>query len=196
MKPLELYNALLQKYKKQNWWPVTDSGKIAPAYKNRAKILECEKISHAKQEKLAQLIRPSGYYNQKAKKIRNFSAYLEKNYSCRTENLFSKPVQELRSELLSLNGIGNETADSIILYAAGKPVFVIDAYTKRLLQRGFGKKQMSYEEAQAFFESQLPKDAELFKEFHALIVEHSKQYCKKHAGCEECFLGKNCAKDM
>ncbi|MDD5163698.1 MAG: hypothetical protein PHD95_05845 [Candidatus ainarchaeum sp.] len=169
---------------------------------NRAKMLSCKKIARAKQQKLAGLILLSGYFNQKAKKIILFAKYLEKNYSCRIEKLFEKPFGELRMELLSLNGIGPETADSIILFAAGKPVFVIDAYTARIAKRffpGFLKASRKasaskslYEEAQIFFESQLPSDLEIFREFHALIVEHAKRFCRKAPLCKECFLNNIC----
>jgi endonuclease-3 related protein len=159
---------------------------------NKAKMLDCKKIANAKQKELAELIRSSGYYNQKAKKLVLFAKYLQKNYSGRIEKLFEKEISELREELLSLHGIGSETADSIILYAAGKPVFVVDAYTKRLLQNFFAFQKTSYEEAQNFFEFQLPSDLDIFKEFHALIVEHAKRFCRKKPDCKECFLNNTC----
>jgi endonuclease-3 related protein len=159
---------------------------------NKAEMLDCKKIANAKQKALAELIRPSGYYNQKAKKLVLFAKYLQKNYSCKVEKLFEKQARELRAELLSLHGIGNETADSIILYAAGKPVFVVDAYTKRLLQNFFAFQKTSYGEAQNFFEFQLPSDLDIFKEFHALIVEHAKRFCRKKPDCKECFLNNIC----
>ncbi|MBN1941008.1 MAG: hypothetical protein JW772_02390 [Candidatus Diapherotrites archaeon] len=159
---------------------------------NREKMLSCKKIANAPQAKLAALVRPSGYYNQKARKIKFFCNYLEKNYSGKIEKLFEKPVSELREELLSLHGIGNETADDIILYAAEKPVFVVDAYTKRFVGRFCGKPMQSYVENQCFFEENLPKNTKIFNEFHALIVEHGKRYCRKKPLCEECFLNNSC----
>ncbi len=154
----------------------------------KAGMLDCKKISNAQQEKIAELIRPSGYYNQKAKKLKEFCSYVEKNYSGRLNKLLAKPLQEMRQELLSLHGIGNETADDILLYAAQKPSFVIDAYTLRFLGRFFGKTNPNYVEAKAFFESMLPADVRLFSEFHALLVEHCKRYCRKKPLCSECFL--------
>jgi len=132
---------------------------------NRAKMLDCAKIAKAQQKKIAQLIKPSGYYNQKSKKLISFAKYLKKNYSCKIEKMFEKPPAELRKELLSLHGVGEETADSIILYAAGKPVFVVDAYTRRFGGRFFGKPMDGYVETQAFFQENLLLDLEIFQEF-------------------------------
>ncbi len=160
---------------------------------NKAKMLSCKKIAGARQQTIARLIKPSGYFNQKAKKLRAFCKYLKKNYACSVEKMLAKPLAELRSELLSLHGIGNETADDIILYAAEKPVFVIDAYTHRLNERLTLSGAKNYEELQQFFESSLEKDAALFNEFHALIVRFCKGICKKKPDCEKCFLRKECA---
>lgn len=158
----------------------------------KAKMLSCEKIANARQGRIAGLVRPSGYFNQKAKRLLLFAGYVKKNYNCSCSKMFEKPLEELREELLSLHGIGNETADDIVLYAAGKPSFVIDAYTLRFAEKFYGKQGNSYVEAKQFFESQLPSDAELFKEFHALLVEHGKKFCKKRPGCRDCFLKNDC----
>ena len=136
---------------------------------NNAKMLSCEKMAKIKQAKLAGLIRPSGYFNQKAKKLILLAKYLQKNYSCKIEKLFEKELPALREELLSLHGIGQETADSIILYAAQKPIFVVDAYTKRLGSRFFGKPISCYVDVQLFFQSQLPEDLELFQEAQKVL---------------------------
>jgi len=164
---------------------------------NKAKMLSCEKIANAKQARIAGLVRPSGYFNQKAKRLVLFAKYLKKNYNCSCSKMFEKPLEALREELLSLHGIGNETADDIILYAAGKPSFVIDAYTMRFVERFYGKERISYVEAKLFFESQLPKDAALFNEFHALLVGLGKRFCRKKPVCGQCFLRAHClfAKD-
>jgi len=160
---------------------------------NRAKMLDCEKLGAAPKRKIALLVRSSGYYNQKAERLKKFCKYLEKNYSGDLRKFLSKPLQELRPELLSLHGVGNETADDIALYAAGLPSFVVDAYTLRFVGRFFGKKGVGYVEAKAFFESRLPADAAMFGEFHALLVGHGKRYCKKQPACAECFLQAECA---
>jgi len=159
---------------------------------NNAKMLECKKLADSRERKIASLIKPSGYFNQKAKRLRLFCRHLQKNYSGRIQTLFKKPVLELREELLSLHGIGEETADDIILYAAQKPVFVVDAYTLRLCQRLFGIEKADYSLVQDFFHKNLTKNTGLFSEFHALIVEHCKQYCRKKPECEKCFLNDNC----
>ncbi len=159
---------------------------------NRAKILCCRRIAGARQKTIAKLIKPSGYFNQKAKKLQAFCKYLKKNYACSVEKMLAKPLAELRSELLSLHGIGNETADDIILYAAEKPVFVIDAYSQRLNERLKLSNAKNYEELQKFFESSLEKDVALFNEFHALIVRFCKEKCRKNPDCEKCFLRGEC----
>ncbi len=159
---------------------------------NKAKMLSCKKIAAARKEKIALLVRSSGYFNQKADRLKKFCSYIQKNYEGRLENFFAKPLPELRAELLSLHGIGNETADDIILYAAEKPSFVVDAYTKRFVERFYAKQGMGYVEVKAFFEEQLLKDVQLFNEFHALLVEHGKRYCRKKPLCSECFFKTNC----
>ncbi len=159
---------------------------------SKAKKLSCEKIANANQETLARMVKPSGYYNVKAKKIKAFSNYLKKEYGCSPAKMFSKPIGPLRAELLSLYGIGLETADDIILYAAEKPSFVVDAYTTRFLGRFFATPKTGYVEAKSFFELELPKSVPLFNEFHALLVEHGQKFCKKRPKCSECFLKKKC----
>ncbi|MFA4855280.1 MAG: endonuclease III domain-containing protein [archaeon] len=173
----------------------TDWKNVMKALENlsKARMLSCEKIANAKQERIAGLVKPSGYFNQKAKRLVLFAKYLEKNYGYGLSLLFEKPLPVLREELLSLHGIGNETADDIILYAAGKPSFVIDAYTMRFVERFYGKEGISYVEAKQFFELQLPKDVALFNEFHALLVGLGKRFCRKKPNCGECFLGKHCS---
>ncbi len=159
---------------------------------NKAKMLSCEKIAAARKKKIALLVRSSGYYNQKTEKLKKFCSYIQKNYEGDLKEFFSKPLPELHAELLSLHGIGNETADDIILYAAEKPSFVVDAYTLRFVERFYAKQGMGYVEVKAFFESQLPKDVQLFNEFHALLVEHGKRSCRKKPLCSECFFKTNC----
>jgi len=172
----------------------TDWKNVMKALENlsRAKMLSCPKIANARQEKIARLIRPSGYFNMKAKKVKAFSKHLKKNYDSRINALLNKPIAELREELLSLHGIGQETADDIILYAANKPSFVVDAYTTRFSQRFFKLPNTDYVEVRRFFESSLPKDVQLFNEFHALLVEHGKRFCRKKPLCNECFLKRDC----
>jgi endonuclease-3 related protein len=118
---------------------------------------------------------------------------VKSNYNGSIEKMLSKPRGELRAELLSIHGIGNETADSILLYASGKPSFVIDAYTLRFIGRFYGMKPKNYVEAKVFFERSMPKDTRIYGEFHALLVELGKNYCKKSAPyCEKCPLLRSC----
>lgn len=155
---------------------------------NKNNLIDTKKINKIKTEKLAELIRPSGYYNQKANTLKNFSCFLFKNYNYDLKKLFNQNTKKLREELLSIKGIGPETADSIILYAAEKPIFVIDTYTKRIYSKITDtKKELKYEELQKIFENNLKKDVRLFNEYHALLVELGKNYCKnKKPLCEKC----------
>ncbi len=146
-------------------------------------LLEADPLSKVKTEELEELIRCTGFYRQKAMRLKNISAFFNKN-----PDILEKSSGELRKVLLSLNGIGEETADSIVLYAADKPKFVIDAYTKRMckcigIEGDYGK-------LQSIFEGSLPMDVPLYKEFHALIVEYGKQFCGKKR-CIDCVLVEN-----
>jgi endonuclease-3 related protein len=149
-----------------------------------------EKIATTKPDRIASLIKPSGYFNQKTKRLRTFCRHVLEKHGT-VSGFLRQPKEKLRNELLEMNGIGPETADSIVLYAAQQPSFVVDAYTRRFAERYYGRK-MDYAETQAFFEQQLPESTELFNEFHALLVEHAKRYCKTEAGCVKCSLRKDC----
>ncbi|MBI4321487.1 MAG: hypothetical protein HY675_23590 [Chloroflexi bacterium] len=143
-------------------------------------------------DELARLIRPSRFFNAKAGKIKAFLNHL-RAYGYDLDVLFSSDVDSLRQELLSVKGIGPETADSIILYAAFKPVFVIDAYTRRLMSRlGLASDDVDYEGLRRFFEAHLPHDVALFNEYHALIVRHSNRTCLKKPICSGCPLVSTC----
>ncbi len=151
------------------------------------RILSPRKIINIRDEDLGLLIKPAGYYNIKAKKLKEFSKFFlskEKEF---------KNNKVSREELLQVWGIGRETADSILLYALNKPFFVIDAYTKRISSRlGFIDEKESYDNIQRFFQEHLPEDYKLFNEFHALIVEHAKQHCTKKPKCKGCCLREVC----
>lgn len=137
---------------------------------------------------LAEIIRPAGYYNVKAKRLRNFIARVHE-FGGGIGAFLGRPLSALREDLLSVNGIGRETGDSIILYAAGLPTFVVDAYTARIGVRHslFGP-EADYDEIKEFFESALPRDAELFNDYHAQLVQTGKEYCRTMALCEGCPL--------
>lgn len=158
---------------------------------NKKKLMDARKLANIEHDELATAIRSSGYHNQKAKKLRIFFTFIVGKYGGKVSNLFKHDPENMRAELLSINGIGPETADSIILYAANKPIFVVDAYTQRIFQRlGFQKE--TYDEFQELFMKELPKNVELYSEYHALIVEHGKNICQKKPLCKECCLNATC----
>jgi len=156
------------------------------------KLIDIKKIDKIDNNELSKLIKSSGYYNQKTIKIKNFTDYVIKNYNGKLKKLSDKNINEIRKELLTINGIGKETADSIILYAFNKPIFVIDAYTKRIFERLFDLKFKDYDEWQDYFHKNLEEDYRLFNEYHALIVEHGKNICKKKPLCNDCVLNEIC----
>jgi endonuclease III related protein len=156
----------------------------------REKLLNPKAIEKISTEHLAQLIRSSGYFRQKARKLKEFVQFLRDRYQASLDKLFATPTTELREQLLSVHGIGPETADSILLYAGGHPVFVVDAYTRRMLERhNLVDPKASYEEIRAIFEQNLPADSSLYNEYHALIVRTGKHFCqKRQPDCEHCSL--------
>ncbi len=159
---------------------------------NKNKLIDVYRIIKIKNEKLAEIIKSSGYHNQKAKKLKNFCEFLLKKHDGKLELFFNQNIKDLRNELLSVNGIGPETADSIILFAAKKPIFVIDAYTKRIFQR-IGCKEETYDDFQELFTQSLPHNERLFNEYHALIVELGKNHCRKVPVCINCPLKRFCS---
>lgn len=193
----DIYEKLYHCFGPQDWWPGdspfevivgailtqnTNWQNVDRAIDNlkKAKVLTPQKLHSLPLNKLAQLIRPSGYFNIKAKRLKSFLDFLFKNYQGKLDKMFSLSLDELRQEILSVKGIGPETADSILLYAGGFPVFVVDAYTKRIFSR---KKLFSedadYHRAQEIFMGNLKKDVQLYNEYHALIVRLGKDFCKK-----------------
>jgi endonuclease-3 related protein len=158
---------------------------------NKAKLLSIDKIMKTDVKKIAQLIRPAGYYNQKAERLKIAAGYFDAHFR-------NKTIPN-REELLKVKGIGPETADSILLYAFEQPYFVVDAYTRRIFSRfGIIKKDATYDEIQKFFmdslnhEKNREKRVELFKEYHALIVELAKRNCRAKQDCKECILKNKC----
>ena len=158
---------------------------------NKNNLIDAQKIIRIEEDMLAEIIKSSGYHNQKAKKLKNFCDFLLKNYEGKLTTLFKNNINELRKQLLNINGIGPETADSIILYASKKPIFVIDAYSKRILGRT-GFKEETYDELQELFMNSLPNSEKLFNEYHALLVELGKNICKKNPLCEKCPIKSHC----
>ncbi len=159
---------------------------------NKENLINLEKLKKIDHKKLTNLIKSSGYYNQKAERIKLFVQFLHEFPIRKLQKLETTKLREL---LLKQKGVGPETADSIALYAFNKPSFVIDAYTKRIFERlGLINENLEYQEIQQFFHNNLEKNPQLYNEFHALIVEHAKQHCKKQPKCEECPLNNSCKK--
>jgi endonuclease III related protein len=155
--------------------------------------LGLRKISKMDKKRLERLVYPTGFYRQKAKRLKGFASYVYQNYKG-IDQMFGKDADELRKELLSLDGIGKETADSIMLYAAGKRIFVIDAYTKRIMSRIYGIDEgMEYDKLQRLIASSIKGDVDLYKDFHAQFVELGKNYCKTKPVCLECPVRQNCS---
>jgi endonuclease III related protein len=209
------YEALFAAYGPQHWWPgrtpfevivgailvqSTSWTNVELAIENlrREKLLTPRAIGSVALPRLEKLIRSSGYFRQKAKKLKAFVRFLCAEYQGSIAKMSRAATQRLRAQLLGIHGIGPETADSILLYAAGHPVFVVDAYTRRILERhGYqlqsvknGKtRPHGYEDIRQLFERELPDDAQLYNEFHALIVQTGKLYCRpKNPNCTGCPL--------
>jgi endonuclease-3 related protein len=216
-KIFKIYQKLIEYFGKQGWWPTTDTqnpkfeimvGAILTqqtSWKNVEKsiknlkdnyLLEPKKLFNLPVKTLESLIRPSGFFKVKSKRLRSFLEFFVYNYDGNLDKMFELSLDDLRKNLLSVHGIGPETCDSIILYAGNKPVFVVDAYTIRLCERYPIMKSKKYEEVREFFEKKLPKDVNLFKEFHALIVELGKNYCKIKPLCEKCPLNEGCKHEI
>ena len=203
------YKALFSFFGPQGWWPGrtkfevvvgailtqnTNWKNVEKAIKNlRAKrLLNPQGMHDLSVHELAALIRPAGYFNVKATRLKHFLNHLFDNYGGSLPALFKRRTDILREELLNINGIGPETADSILLYAATRPIFVIDAYTKRILLRHcMIKKDADYREIQRLFMENLAHDTMMFNEYHALIVKTGKDFCKtKEPLCSKCPLGR------
>jgi len=160
------------------------------------KLMNLPSLLEIPETELASLIRPSGYFNQKARKIKTLIRFLAERYGQSWQRFFSEPAGRMRELLLELNGIGPETADSIVLYAAGQASFVIDNYTKRLFYRlGHSPLGIPYESLKRRFEKALPAESGLYGEYHALIVTHCKEHCtSRKPACTGCPLSELCAR--
>jgi endonuclease-3 related protein len=153
--------------------------------------MSLDKLYSLRQEQLAELIRPAGYYNIKAKRLAAFLKWLFEQHNGRLSEIESMKTETLRQELLQINGIGRETADSILLYAFERPVFVVDAYTYRIATRHqLIEPECDYEQLRSLFEDNLEDDVKLFNEFHALLVRTGKDFCRPKARCAGCPLEK------
>jgi endonuclease-3 related protein len=201
------FDALHRAWGPQGWWPgrtrfeiivgaiLTQGVSWANVEKairalRRARFLEPARLLAAAPGEIARCIRPTGHFNQKARKLVDFAAFLRDGHGGRVDRLFREPTGALRRRLLDLPGIGPETADSILLYAGGRPVFVIDAYTRRILARhGAATGLEPYDTLRSGFEAALPADPRRFNEYHALIVRAGKEHCRRRAPlCAGCPL--------
>lgn len=203
----EAYRKLHAYFGHRNWWPGdtpfeimvgailtqnTNWGNVEKAIANlkRDGLLSAQKLYALHPAKCASLIRPAGYFRVKTKRLRSFLKFFIANYAASTKRMADKDLEPLRHELLSVNGIGPETADSILLYALNKPTFVIDAYTKRILYRHrLCSEETTYDELQEIFMDHLDHDAELFNDYHAQLVQVGKTYCRpQKPRCDDCPL--------
>jgi len=207
---LNIYNRLLSHYGPQHWWPAQEPfeviigailtqsaawGNVEKAIANlrATKALSPGALRDLPISELATLVHPCGYYNAKALKLKSFAYWLGNHYDDDLGRLFAKSIDDLRQQLIAIHGIGQETADSIILYAANKPIFVIDAYTRRIINRiGLAPDRNSYAAYQALFMDNLPADVGLFNEYHALLVCLGKNVCRSRPFCQRCCLRSMC----
>lgn len=203
---VEIYNRLYEFYGPQGWWPGktrfevivgailtqnTAWSNVEKAITNlkKAKSLSPKRIKDIRDDSLGRMIKPSGYYNIKTKRLKNFISFLYSKYAGSLDRLSKQREDKLKKELLRINGIGPETRDSIMLYAFKKKVFVVDAYTKRIFSRhSLVKEAADYHEVQKFFMDNLPKREKLYNEYHALIVRLGKEFCQSKPNCRECPL--------
>lgn len=207
---LDLYQCLLTAYGPQNWWPAEDPFEVIvgailtqrTAWRNvegairalrAAGMLTIEAMNDAPLARIAELVRPAVFYNEKARRLKAFAGRVVDRYEGELARLLGQPAVALREELLAVYGIGPETADAIVLYAAKKPSFVIDAYTRRLLQRlDWIRGNESYAALRTRVMDFLPHDVALFNEYHALIVRHGAERCRVMPICEGCPIGSRC----
>ncbi|MEK6644350.1 MAG: endonuclease III domain-containing protein [Planctomycetota bacterium] len=202
----EFYDALLATYGPQGWWPGDSPTEVIIGailtqntnWKNvekaierlrAAKMIDWAALRDVKESDLAELIRPSGYFNIKAKRLKAFTAWIWRHHEGDIESLRKVPLPQLRPELLSIHGIGHETADSILLYALGRTTFVVDAYTRRVAVRHrLAREGWTYDQIKRLFEANVTADEATYNEYHALIVAVGKRHCGPTAKCDECPL--------
>jgi len=199
-----IYQRLYDSFGPRGWWPGDSPFEVIvgailtqnTSWENvekaitrlkKDKLLHPERLYCIEESVLAEAIRSSGYYNIKAGRLKKFMDFLFGEYGGDLSLMFSENMELLRGKMLGINGIGPETADSILLYAGCKPVFVVDAYTRRVFSRhNFISANIGYHEIQDLFMKNLPKDVELYNEYHALIVHLGKNFCKKRPNCTIC----------
>ena len=202
----DVFKRLAAAFGPLHWWPAETPFEVvvgailtqntawrnveyAIAHLQEAGLLDPERLAACPRAELETLIRPAGFFRQKAERLQGFAAFLLERHGGELHALLTGPLGEVRQELLARKGIGPETADSILLYAGGRPTFVVDAYTRRLFSRlGLLHGDEDYEAIRARFMAALPADTDLFNEYHALIVEECKRFCRKKPLCPACPL--------
>lgn len=205
-----IFNRLLKRFGPLHWWPADSPFEVVvgailtqnTAWRNVERAIAALKteipiepgqLLRIDRQSLEGLIRPAGFFRQKAERLQLFAAYLRDHHAGDLSAMLAGPLQQVRNELLACKGIGPETADSILLYAGGHPSFVVDAYTRRLLIRlDLLRGDEPYEKIRRLFMDHLPHNSDLFNEYHALIVEQCKQYCRVKPLCADCCLQEGC----
>jgi endonuclease-3 related protein len=203
---MRLYRRLYRRYGDLDWWPAKSPFEVsvgailtqntawtnvekAIARLKQARALNVKRLHRLSHRRLAPLIKSAGYFNVKARRLKNFISFLHGRYSGSLNKMFRHDAGALRAELLSVNGIGPETADSMLLYAGQRPVFVIDAYTKRIFSRhGVLSADDSYDDFQELFMKNLPRDVALYNQYHAMFVKVGNQFCRSKPRCDSCPL--------
>ncbi len=201
-----IYEKLFAFFGPRNWWPAEEPFEVMvgavltqnTAWTNvekaisglkREGLLSAHSLYAVPIDLLAFHIRPAGYYNVKARRLKNLVSFFMHEYDGGLDEMFAEDMETLRHKLLAVKGIGPETADSILLYAGQKPTFVVDAYTKRSMSRHLlVSEDVGYDDLREFFMDRLPHDVTLFNEFHALFVELGKTFCKTRPRCQYCPL--------
>jgi len=201
---MEMYRLMLDRFGPQGWWPAagpfevivgavltqnTNWGNVERAIENlrRKDLLDIHRLHTVPVDVLSGAIRPAGYFNVKAGRLKNLIRFIVEQYRGNLDLMLQEDADTLRNGLLGVKGVGPETADSIALYAAEHPFFIVDAYTYRILSRHhMVEEQVSYDYMQELFMDALPKDVPLYQEFHALIVRTGKECCRKTPRCDVC----------
>ena len=206
-----VYDLLYERYRPQGWWPAetklevvlgailvqsTAWGNAAKALAaiKRAGVLDVVALARLSEGEIGELVRSSGFYTVKARRVKAFVGHVMERYGGDLDVMLERDAKELRTELLGIHGIGEETADCIILYAAGKPRFVIDEYTRRIVGRlGVGPGgRGTYADYQRIFEEAMPSEAGVYGEYHALLIALGKDVCRKRPECSRCVLSRVC----
>jgi len=208
---MTIYDHLYKAFGPRHWWPAESRLEViigavltqGVSWRNVEKAInnlkntgnmDLNALLHLDDDALSGLIHSAGYHRQKARKLKTLLGWLNSRFGGDIDRMFNNPTSQLRCELLNLWGIGPETADSILLYAGEHPVFVVDAYTRRIFSRmGMVHEGIDYQELQSYFHHHLPPQAQLYNEYHALLVKLGAEYCKKRRPrCGECPLGTGC----